>query len=99
MILEPSLSLSEPPRGTSPGEPSDIYGNRILESMEVFDSNGQTLVGQDHTWPTGHQFLSSMEPGASAAFQATAIVTGDPDRVRWRLRVKDYQYKITGKYK
>lgn len=61
--------------------------------LQVLDSSGKTILVDTSTWPAG-QYLKSMSPGTSAAFELFTRVAGDPGNIKWRLWVAEYDHDV-----
>lgn len=57
--------------------------------LSIYDNAGETLLAEDTAYPTG-TFMSSLQPGSKAAFQHITLVPGEPNRVRWRVTIKNH---------
>jgi len=62
-------------------------------NLRVYDSSSKTLLAEETTWPAG-QYLKEMNPGASAAFECIESVPGEPEHIRYEVKIEKYDFDV-----
>ncbi len=68
-------------------------GSVFSPAIDLGVHSGGTLLARDTGWPAGTAF-KDIAPGTRAAFEIIARVPGEPDKITYRVSVRNHACEV-----